>query len=635
MRNLLKNQVFAAFVSMICIIPATFATNDGCIYTPQESSGKTLFQNSSKMPHKADKKIPVMDTSERRNLRRLWIDVVGLHPDQQQVNAFIANTQPDKWAQQVEVLLASDAFTERWTTFFDDLLWNHILVDAAILRNNMHNRLRTWVSQNTPVDEMVRQIITADGRNEVPGSANFFYIKRLFDEQYRLDYLDDQLGVITETFLGMQTNCISCHDGAYHLEEVNAGLATMTRAQFWAMAAFLAKSDAFIETDYLNNFNFETFIKKMTLVDLDKPGFSGRYGYFPFSNDEPRRYRGEYYAVSESGMGMRPRRNGGLVSPAYFTTGETPREGETRRMALARMITSDRQFARNIVNRVWAHFLGKGFVEPLGSWDLGRLNEAVAAEHQTTVQATTPKLMEWLTDAFIASGYDLKALIRLIATGPIFSDNPVDSVNAWPEVSKWKRNREPRRLDAETLVAAFFQIHRLPMRMVARGYIEKAATNPWEMPGPYEPFLFALYRNPDAPTPEALGFSSDEEYRVYQTFIYQMLQSFDRGQYDLAIARAKTPSIQNTLTLMNNEAWNFWLNEGQSTPFLQDLIARVQSQQTPLENLVKDMYHTVLFREPTARELALSETSFVGKDPEIAVKNLLWSLFNHPDFFYR
>lgn len=212
-------------MSFLLVAPGLSFAGGECTYAPKNKSAENLAPIGAFEGYDAAKTNPMMDTSQRRLLRRLWLDLVGLHPSVAEVNAFLADTNPAKWDVQVEQLLASEAFTERWTTFFDDMLWNHLLVDGGFIRNNMHDHLRSAISQNLPIDEMVRQILTTEGRNELPKSANFFYFKEYLNARHRLDFLDDQMGNITETFLGIRTTCISCHDGAYHLEQVNSGLA--------------------------------------------------------------------------------------------------------------------------------------------------------------------------------------------------------------------------------------------------------------------------------------------------------------------------------------------------------------------------------------------------------------------------
>jgi hypothetical protein len=93
-----------------------------------------------------------------------------------------------------------------------------------------------------------------------------------------------------------------------------------------------------------------------------------------------------------------------IVVPAAFLDGSRPEgAGLARRQSLARWTTSPRNpyFARAVVNRIWAHCFGQGFVDPVDD-----LDPANAPSH--------PELFDAVVEQFIRSGYDLKYLVRAI-----------------------------------------------------------------------------------------------------------------------------------------------------------------------------------------------------------------------------
>ena len=67
--------------------------------------------------------------------------------------------------------------------------------------------------------------------------------------------------------------------------------------------------------------------------------------------------------VDTNNPGPRPARSGGPYAAQYLLTGETP-TGNNWRSELARIVTSDKQFARATVNYIWAHFFRYGIVDP-------------------------------------------------------------------------------------------------------------------------------------------------------------------------------------------------------------------------------------------------------------------------------
>jgi hypothetical protein len=103
------------------------------------------------------------------------------------------------------------------------------------------------------------------------------------------------------------------------------------------------------------------------------------------------------------------KRNGGLLltKPMFLDGTKLPKEGATRRQELARLITSSEYFPRAIVNRMWAHFLGRGFTNPVD--DFGEHNPP-----------SHPELLEKLAKEFVHYGYDLKRLTRWICLSEVY-----------------------------------------------------------------------------------------------------------------------------------------------------------------------------------------------------------------------
>jgi hypothetical protein len=97
-----------------------------------------------------------------------------------------------------------------------------------------------------------------------------------------------------------------------------------------------------------------------------------------------------------------------------------------RREALARWITAQQNpwFAKAIVNRLWGAFLGRGFVEPVDDF-------------RTSNPAVAPEALERLAQAFVAEGYDLKVLIRTIASSDAYQLSSQPSKGASDSAAEW------------------------------------------------------------------------------------------------------------------------------------------------------------------------------------------------------
>jgi hypothetical protein len=124
------------------------------------------------------------------------------------------------------------------------------------------------------------------------------------------------------------------------------------------------------------------------------------------------------------------------------------------------MLTADRQFARNTVNLLWKEMFGRGLVEPVNAFDLAKLD----------TQPSHPELLEALTDDFIAGGYDLRKMLKTIASSSTWQLSARYAESAWNEawVSHFAR-RYPRRMQAEVLLDAIVTATAVPMNLNVAG----------------------------------------------------------------------------------------------------------------------------------------------------------------------
>jgi len=145
------------------------------------------------------------------------------------------------------------------------------------------------------------------------------------------------------------------------------------------------------------------------------------------------------------------------VSPAYLLTGEKPRPGERLQDGLARMMTSDPQFARATVNYLWAELMGVGIVDPPADFDLARQDPSKPPPAPWTVQPTHPELLDALAKDFVAHNYDLRYVIKLITKSSTYQLAAVFDGKWKPEYSRYFARHFVRRLSAEELFDAIAQ----------------------------------------------------------------------------------------------------------------------------------------------------------------------------------
>ncbi|HXG58119.1 MAG TPA: DUF1549 domain-containing protein, partial [Thermoanaerobaculia bacterium] len=360
--------------------------------------------------------VPAPIAGDEEFLRRVTLDLTGTIPDAQSVVDFVKDSSPDKRSRKIDELLASEAFVDRWTMWFGDLVQNVSASSNVRLyslgRNAYYNWIRDSIRARKPYDAMVRELLAGKGDNFTSGPANYV-VRQLQNNGPPQDTFDNLAAHSGEKFLGMPLLCLSCHDGAGHLELVNRGLQTKKRSDFWGMAAFFSRTTS-RASRYTDPNNPNAFILRFDVAD----NTNGAYRLNTTSgNKTPRQ----------------PVAGGpDSVEPAYMFTGEKPRPGESYRDAYGRMLTGDRQFARAAVNYLWKEMFAIGIVEPVGGFDLARLDPAALPPGQT-LQPVNPQLLEELTSEFIALKYDLRGMLRTIAMSSAYQLSSKYPAGVWNE----------------------------------------------------------------------------------------------------------------------------------------------------------------------------------------------------------
>ena len=177
---------------------------------------------------------PAPLSSDTEFLRRVMLDLTGQVPTPDVVKAFLADTAPDKRAKKIDQLIASDAFNDRWTLWFGDLVQNVRRStnsnEQPQGRNAYYNFIRGSIAANKPYDQMVREILSTSGDAfaDASGGANY-YIRQLQPNGPIQDTYDNLAAASGEKFLGMPVLCISCHNGLGHLDSVNTYLKGKSR----------------------------------------------------------------------------------------------------------------------------------------------------------------------------------------------------------------------------------------------------------------------------------------------------------------------------------------------------------------------------------------------------------------------
>jgi hypothetical protein len=308
--------------------------------------------------------------SDGEFLRRLYLDLTGSIPPSDVTRAFLDDSSEGKREAVVDRLLNSPQFSRHMANVVDVMLMER-RAEKHVKNVDWQKYLYESISQNKSWDQLAREILAADGTDEKNRSAAAFYLARDAEP----NGITRDVGRI---FFGMDLQCAQCHDHPL--------ISSYYQSDYYGIYAFLNRGVLFTDKDK-NVFYAEQAEGDVSFTSVFTKESDKTFPRLPtsFEIDEPFFPKGEEYDVAPADK-VRP-------IPKY-----------SRRAKLAELATngSNRQFNKNIANRLWAHMMGRGLVEPV---DL----------HHADNPPSHPELLELLADQFVAMKYDLRAFLREIA----------------------------------------------------------------------------------------------------------------------------------------------------------------------------------------------------------------------------
>jgi hypothetical protein len=422
------------------------------------------------------------------------------------------------------------------------------------------------------------------------------------------DIMDQMTASTFDTFLGIaHVNCLLCHNGHGHLDAISLWAMNTTRYQAWQLSSHMAHTSTSHTPVDPSNAN----IYYWSLLNNQK-GFTTDYTLNTTIGNRPAR------------QSVVPNCKAGqvcyTVPPQYIFNGTSPQPGEDYRVALARNITGDVQFARATVNYLWAYFFGRGIVDPPDTFDPARLDPDNPPPDPWTLQPTNARLLNALTQHFIASNFDLKALMREIVNSDTYQLSSL-----YP--GQWNAAWEPyfarkfvRRLWGEEVIDGVMQSSgSYPCTTVTSGAcsVPGYTVTGWtelNMGRPTYAMQFPDVINTEGTT---------------NTF----LDSFLRGNRDDQPRRGDG-SILQALNLMNASLieGKLALTGATASPLL---VASVALNNT---DAVNKLFLSILSRYPSAAEMSTALGSLPtanGAARNSAMQDLAWSLYNKVDFVFN
>lgn len=405
----------AAFFVLTAVI--SFATELPSTDSPIEQVIDQFVQQRLE----AEEVTPAPQADDANLLRRLMLDVAGRIPTSEEAKTYVANGSAAKRVELVDRLLASPDFVWHQRNEFDRMLLPNKPNDG-----DFRKYLLWAVKENRPWDDMFRDMLVGDEADENRKHALTFIKSRARD-------LDDMLNDTAIVFFGVNVTCAKCHDHPLTPD--------WKQHHYFGMASFFSRTYV-TKKNLLAERPFGEVKFKSKRKDDTKGEQTAKFEFLTGSIiDEPvvERSADDMKKVEEIIKASMQKDD----APAPEKPAFSPRE---KLVEIALRAADNRFFARNIVNRVWDRFFGRGLVHPVD-----QLHAANAPSH--------PELLDWLTRDLVAHNYDIKRLLRGIVLSQAYSRSSEWSVSPMPPdaslfaVAKVKP-LTPRQYSLSLLIAA-------------------------------------------------------------------------------------------------------------------------------------------------------------------------------------
>jgi hypothetical protein len=374
--------------------------------TPEQSR---LINERVAEKWKAEGLTPSARCDDYTFIRRASLDIIGRIATPEEIHRFFQDPVKTRRQLLIDRLLKSDEYARHWATIWT--VWLMTRSADATYAGQMHLWLEEqFAKDDCRWDKMVTELVTATGKTTENGAVNFILAHLGEPTPAREVGQEGQFNMVpvtsrtTRLFLGLQTQCAQCHDHPFKSE--------WKQKHFWMTNGFFRQVER--KGNPARNRPDMNVAPELTLVD------------------NPRWNRDEE-APDLAGVVFYERRNGVIMqaAPAFLLdesrTKKTPPPSGKRRMVLADHIVKSDQFPKAYVNRMWAHFFGKGMNTPGAFDDFGEDNPV-----------THPELLDYLAGEFRAYQYNPRELIRWICNSDAYSLSGISNkTNDKPEAEPY------------------------------------------------------------------------------------------------------------------------------------------------------------------------------------------------------
>ncbi len=520
-------------------------------------------------------------------LRRVTLDVIGTLPSPREVRAFLEDNHPLKRGRKIDELLAHPMHAALWATRLCDVTGANVDVmegpppQRARRAKMWHDWFRRRLAENVPYDRIVRGVLCAtsrDGRDAPEWIRDEATLHEQLGKGFATDYarrpgLDlfwrrggpqgpfttEQMAEQTAAaFLGVRIDCARCHKHPFDR---------------WTQQDYRAYANVFALTQYGASPEVRAALQSL-LEQQRQRGTAAPSRSLPPLREvylAPRPV--SLLSDPRTGKALGPKALGG---PAFELKGD-PRE------ALFRWLTSPENptFARSFANRVWAHYFGRGLVEPVDGFSVAN-------------PPSNAKLLDALANDFVDSGYDLRRLERTILASRTYQLSSI-----------------PNESNAHDRTNLSHAAVRRPMAEIVADALHDALGVRPDLGG-------------DAPPgSRAIEVATN---RARDRHLARVFRLFGRPERTAACdcERSSDPVLPQTLFLMTDPGLLTMIRGGR--------LARLLAQRNADAEVVEELFLATLSRFPDGDEKRWASEHLATKKREGAFVDIFWALINTREF---
>jgi hypothetical protein len=479
--------------------------------------------------------------TDEQFVRRVYLDITGTLPTADAVTKFLSDKATDKRAKLVDRLLE----TPEYAYFFANK-WADVL---RVKRRGQPNRAQgtfafhSWIREamaaDMPYSEFAREVICAIGE-ETKSPATVWYKEVQSPEQF----VDD----LSQVFLGQRLACAQCHHHPYE---------KWSQDDYWGLAAFYGRVGR----------------KNLPTAGRNNDNQNARISIFNKATGSVTNKR------SGKAADLKPLD----ATPMTVAAEDDPR------VVLADWMTDAKNpfFAKAVANRYWAHFFGRGIVDPLD-------------DMRVTNPPSNPELLDALAKDLTDNKFSLKALVRTICKSQTYQLSAVPNEFNKSDKQSYARYY-PKRLQAEVVFDAVCAI----------------TESPSDFPGlPKDQFA-----------PRRAIQLPDESFQSYFLDVFGRPQRISACECE----RVNEASLAMVLHLLNSDEVQGKLARGGGRA---DKLAK---DTRPDTEKITELFLLTQAKRPTAEQMAAATEHLAKneKNKKLAYENILWALINSKAFLFN